>query len=159
MDFCFAISNSEFQIHNTNILLNINHYNKKRKTKQKSTAWTNAPKHKQRRNSKPFSRFFTFLEESVIRILWTTSWGSSNPGFVGFIAWYAMIFLGFSESTPTWYKVNKIDWVVNISQLSYWVLPEAESRRSGRQRRSWYTENGTNFFLRMSDEFVGRNIN
>lgn len=39
----------------------------------------------------PFSRFLTFFEERVILILWICSWGSSSPGFVGFIAAYAIL--------------------------------------------------------------------
>ena len=44
-----------------------------------------------RERERPFSRFLTFFEESVILILWTSSWGSSSPGFVGFIAAYAIL--------------------------------------------------------------------
>lgn len=38
----------------------------------------------------PFSRFLTFLDERVIRMRCSCSWGSSSPGFVGFIP-YAIL--------------------------------------------------------------------
>lgn len=45
--------------------------------------------------------FFTFLEESVILIRWSCSWDSSRPGFVGFIAAYAISYKPENHQSDT----------------------------------------------------------